>query len=321
MRIAMIGTGYVGLVSGACFADFGHQVTCVDKDAGKIEALRRGEIPIFEPGLDALVASNVKAKRLDFTTDLSGPVAEADAVFIAVGTPSRRGDGHADLSYVYAAAKEIAAALSGFTVVITKSTVPVGTGDEVERLILEANPGADVAVASNPEFLREGAAIRDFKHPDRIVVGTSDERARKAIGDIYRPLSLNQAPVMYTARRTAELIKYAANAFLATKITFINEIADLAEKVGADVQDVARGIGMDNRIGSKFLHAGPGFGGSCFPKDTVALLKTGQDNDSALRVVEAVVAVNDARKRRMGRKVVQALGGDGNGKVVALLGL
>ena len=244
MRIAMIGTGYVGLVSGACFADFGHQVTCVDKDAGKIEALRRGEIPIFEPGLDALVASNVKAKRLDFTTDLTAPVAEADAVFIAVGTPSRRGDGHADLSYVYAAAREIAAALSGFTVVITKSTVPVGTGDEVERLIREANPSADVVVASNPEFLREGAAIRDFKFPDRIVVGTSDERGRKVLGDIYRPLSLNQAPLMFTARRTAELIKYAANAFLATKITFINEMADLAEKVGADVQEVARGIGL-----------------------------------------------------------------------------
>ena len=259
----MIGTGYVGLVSGACFADFGHQVTCVDKDGDKIASLRRGEIPIFEPGLDALVAANVKAKRLDFTTDLSAPVAEADAVFIAVGTPSRRGDGHADLSYVYAAAREIAAALSGFTVVVTKSTVPVGTGDEVERLIREVNPSAEVVVASNPEFLREGAAIRDFKFPDRIVVGTSDERARKVLGDIYRPLSLNQAPLMFTARRTAELIKYAANAFLATKITFINEIADLAEKVGADVQEVARGIGLDNRIGSKFLHAGPGFGGSC----------------------------------------------------------
>src|ERR1043166_6683306 len=273
MRIAMIGTGYVGLVSGACFADFGHQVTCVDKDADKIKALQRGEIPIFEPGLDALVAANVKARRLDFATDLAVPVGGADAVFIAVGTPSRRGDGHADLSHVHAAAREIAAALRGFTVVITKSTVPVGTGDEVERLIRESNPEADFAVASNPEFLREGAAIRDFKFPDRIVVGTSDERARKVIGDIYRPLSLNQAPLMYTARRTAELIKYAANAFLATKITFINEIADLSEKVGSDVQEVARGIGLDNRIGSKFLHAGPGFGGSCFPKDTKALIK------------------------------------------------
>jgi UDPglucose 6-dehydrogenase len=321
MRIAMIGTGYVGLVSGACFADFGHHVTCVDKDTSKIEALHRGEIPIFEPGLDALVAANVKAGRLGFTTDLTGPVAAADAVFIAVGTPSRRGDGHADLSYVYAAAKEIAAVLQGFTVVITKSTVPVGTGDEVERLIREANPAADVAVASNPEFLREGAAIRDFKFPDRIVVGTSDERARKAIGEIYRPLSLNQAPVMYTARRTAELIKYAANAFLATKITFINEIADLAEKVGADVQDVARGIGMDNRIGSKFLHAGPGFGGSCFPKDTRALVKIALDHDTPVRIVEAVLSVNDNRKRAMARKVAHALGGHLRGKTVAVLGL
>ena len=321
MRIAMIGTGYVGLVSGACFADFGHHVTCVDKDADKIAALQRGEIPIFEPGLDTLVAANVKAGRLDFTTGLSDCVADADAVFIAVGTPSRRGDGHADLSYVYAAAREIAAALSGFTVVITKSTVPVGTGDEVERLILEANPQAEVAVASNPEFLREGAAIRDFKFPDRIVVGTSDERARKVLGDVYRPLSLNQAPIMYTARRTAELIKYAANAFLATKITFINEIADLAEKIGADVQEVARGIGMDNRIGTKFLHAGPGFGGSCFPKDTRALVKIALDHDVPLRIVEAVLAVNDNRKRAMARKVAHALGGNLRGKTVAVLGL
>jgi UDPglucose 6-dehydrogenase len=320
MRIAMIGTGYVGLVSGACFADFGHHVTCVDKDAGKIEALRRGEIPIFEPGLDALVASNVKARRLDFTTDLTGPVAEADAVFIAVGTPSRRGDGHADLTYVYSAAREIAAALSGFTVVVTKSTVPVGTGDEVERLIREANPSADVVVASNPEFLREGAAIRDFKFPDRIVVGTDDERGRKVLGEVYRPLSLNQAPLMYTARRTAELIKYAANAFLATKITFINEIADLSEKVGADVQQVARGIGLDNRIGSKFLHAGPGFGGSCFPKDTRALVKIAQDHDVQLRIVEAVLGVNDNRKRAMARKVSNAAG-NLRGKTVAVLGL
>ena len=274
MRIAMIGAGYVGLVSGACFADFGHRVTCVDKDASKIAALQRGEIPIFEPGLVELVKSSVKAGRLDFATELAESVGNADAVFIAVGTPSRRGDGHADLSYVYAAAREIAAAVRGFTVVITKSTVPVGTGDEVEALIRETNSSADVAVASNPEFLREGAAIRDFKLPDRIVVGTSDERARKVIEDIYRPLYLNRAPIMFTERRTAELIKYAANAFLATKITFINEIADLAEKVGADVNDVARGIGLDNRIGSKFLHAGPGFGGSCFPKDTRALVKT-----------------------------------------------
>src|SRR6266404_5708304 len=323
MRIAMIGTGYVGLVSGACFADFGHQVVCVDKDGEKIAALRRGEIPIFEPGLDALVASNVKAGRLDFSTDLTTPVTEADAVFIAVGTPSRRGDGHADLSYVHAAAREIAAALSGFTVVVTKSTVPVGTGDEVERLILETNPSADVAVASNPEFLREGAAIRDFKFPDRIVVGTSDERARKVLGDVYRPLSLNQAPLMFTARRTAELTKYAANSFLATKVAFINEIADLAEKVGANVQEVARGIGLDNRIGSKFLHAGPGFGGSCFPKDTMALIKTGQDNETPLRIIETVVAVNDQRKRAMARKVANAFGGNGSlrGKSIAVLGV
>ncbi|MCC8937254.1 UDP-glucose/GDP-mannose dehydrogenase family protein [Bradyrhizobium sp. Arg68] len=321
MRIAMIGTGYVGLVSGACFADFGHHVTCVDKDAGKIAALHRGEIPIFEPGLDALVANNVKAKRLEFTTELAPAVADADAVFIAVGTPSRRGDGHADLTYVYGAAREIAAALKGFTVVVTKSTVPVGTGDEVERLIHEANPQADVVVASNPEFLREGAAIRDFKFPDRIVVGTSDERGRKVLGDIYRPLSLNQAPLMYTARRTAELIKYAANAFLATKITFINEIADLSEKVGADVQEVARGIGLDNRIGSKFLHAGPGFGGSCFPKDTRALVKIAQDHDVQLRIVEAVLGVNDNRKRAMARKVASLSGGNLRGKTVAVLGL
>jgi UDPglucose 6-dehydrogenase len=321
MRIAMIGTGYVGLVSGACFADFGHQVTCVDTDGDKIAALGRGEIPIFEPGLEALVASNVKARRLDFATDLARSVAEADAVFIAVGTPSRRGDGHADLTYVRTAAQEIARAIRRFTVVITKSTVPVGTGDEVERLIREANPAADVAVASNPEFLREGAAIRDFKFPDRIVVGTTDERARKVLGDIYRPLSLNQAPLMFTSRRTAELIKYAANAFLATKITFINEMADLSERVGADVQEVARGIGLDNRIGSKFLHAGPGFGGSCFPKDTRALVKIAQDHDMQLRIVESVLAVNDNRKRAMARKVASAAGGNLRGKTVAILGL
>jgi UDPglucose 6-dehydrogenase len=317
----MIGTGYVGLVSGACFADFGHHVVCVDKDADKIAALRNGEIPIYEPGLDELVEANVEAGRLQFTEDLAGPVSTADAVFIAVGTPSRRGDGHADLSYVYAAAREIAAALRDFTVVVTKSTVPVGTGDEVERLISEANPAANVVVASNPEFLREGAAIRDFKFPDRIVVGTNDERARKVLGDIYRPLSLNQAPIMYTARRTAEMIKYAANAFLATKITFINEIADLSEKVGADVQEVARGIGLDNRIGTKFLHAGPGFGGSCFPKDTRALLKIALDHDIQLRIVDAVLAVNENRKRAMARKVATALGGQLRGKTVAVLGL
>ena len=321
MRIAIVGAGYVGLVSGACFADFGHQVTCVDKDASKISALQRGKIPIFEPDLDRLVQNNVKNGRLDFATDLAGPVREADAVFIAVGTPSRRGDGHADLSYVYAASREIAAAVDGFTVVITKSTVPVGTGDEVERLIRETNPSADVAVASNPEFLREGAAIRDFKFPDRIVVGTHDERARKVISEIYRPLYLNKAPVIFTSRRTAELTKYAANAFLATKITFINEIADLAEKVGADVQEIARGIGLDNRIGSKFLHAGPGFGGSCFPKDTRALIKTAQDHDAPMRIVEAVLAVNENRKRAMARKVASVFGGTLRGKTVSVLGL
>jgi UDPglucose 6-dehydrogenase len=321
MRITIIGAGYVGLVSGACFADFGHQVTCVDKDASKISALQRGKIPIFEPDLDRLVQNNVKNGRLDFSTDLAGPVREADAVFIAVGTPSRRGDGHADLSYVYAAAREIAAAVDGFTVIITKSTVPVGTGDEVERLIRETNPSADVAVASNPEFLREGAAIRDFKFPDRIVVGTDDERARKVISEIYRPLYLNKAPVIFTSRRTAELTKYAANAFLATKITFINEIADLAEKVGADVQEIARGIGLDNRIGSKFLHAGPGFGGSCFPKDTRALIKTAQDHNAPMRIVEAVLAVNENRKRAMARKVASVFGGTLRGKTVSVLGL
>src|SRR5260370_3431051 len=308
MRIAVIGTGYVGLVSGACFADFGHQVICVDKDESKIAALRRGEIPIFEPGLDDLVAGNVKAKRLDFTTDLKGPVAQADVVFIAVGTPSRRGDGHADLSYVYAAAREIAAVLSGFTVVVTKSTVPVGTGDEVERIIRDVNPSADVVVASNPEFLREGAAIRDFKFPDRIGIGTVDDRGRKVLADIYRPLSLNQSPLMFTNRRTAELIKYAANAFLATKLTFINEIAALSQKLGADVQEVARGIGLDNRIGTKFLHAGPGFGGSCFPNDPRALVKTAQDHDVQLRIVEAVLGVNDSRQRAMAPNVATAVG-------------
>src|SRR5499425_306968 len=321
MRVVMIGSGYVGLVSGACFADFGHHVTCVDKDPDRIARLCKGEMPIFEPDLDRLVVGNTREKRLDFTVDLAGPVAEADAVFIAVGTPSRRGDGYADLSHVYAAAREIAAALSGYTVVITKSTVPVGTGDEVERIIRETRSDAEFAVVSNPEFLREGAAIQDFKHPDRIVVGTDDERASKVVADIYRPLYLNQAPILTTSRRTAELIKYAANAFLATKITFINEIADLAEKVGADVQEIARGIGLDNRIGSKFLHAGPGYGGSCFPKDTVALIKTAQDYAAPLRIVEAVAAVNDARKRAMARKVSAALGGELRGKTIAVLGL
>jgi UDPglucose 6-dehydrogenase len=321
MRVAMIGTGYVGLVSGACFADFGHEVVCVDKDKEKIAALTRGEMPIYEPGLNDVVAINARAGRLKFTTELSGAVAEADAVFIAVGTPSRRGDGFADLSFVYDAAREIARALDGFTVVITKSTVPVGTGDEVERIIRETRPEADFTVVSNPEFLREGAAIRDFKLPDRIVIGTADTRAREVMSELYRPLYLNRSPILFTGRRTAELIKYAANAFLATKITFINEIADLAEKVGADVQEVARGIGLDNRIGSKFLHAGPGYGGSCFPKDTVALIKTAQDHASPLRIVEAVAAVNDARKRAMARKVSAALNADVRGKTVAVLGL
>ncbi|RDV04446.1 UDP-glucose dehydrogenase family protein [Undibacter mobilis] len=321
MRVAMIGSGYVGLVSGACFADFGHEVTCVDKDKSKIDALNNGQVPIYEPGLTELVAANAKAGRLKFTLDLAAAVKQADAVFIAVGTPSRRGDGHADLSFVYDAAKEIAVAVDGFTVVVTKSTVPVGTGDEVERIIREARPDAAFAVVSNPEFLREGAAIQDFKHPDRIVVGSDDDKAREVMTELYRPLYLNRSPIMFTGRRTAELIKYAANAFLATKITFINEIADLAEKAGADVQEIARGIGLDNRIGSKFLHAGPGYGGSCFPKDTLALLKTGQDHETPLRIVEAVVAVNDARKRAMARKVSHALNGDIRGKTVAVLGL
>jgi UDPglucose 6-dehydrogenase len=321
MRIAMIGSGYVGLVSGACFADFGHHVVCVDKDPRKIEALKRGEMPIFEPGLAELVGNNVRQGRLSFTTELKEPVGRADAIFIAVGTPSRRGDGHADLTYVYEAAREVARAIDGFTAVITKSTVPVGTGDEVERVMRQARTDADFAVVSNPEFLREGAAIRDFKHPDRIVIGTDDERARAVMAEIYRPLYLNRAPIMYTSRRTAELIKYAANAFLATKITFINEIADLAEKVGADVQEIARGIGLDNRIGGKFLHAGPGFGGSCFPKDTLALIKTGQDYEAPLRIVETVAAVNDQRKRAMARKVLAAAGGSLRDKTVAILGL
>ncbi len=321
MKITMIGAGYVGLVSGTCFADFGHSVTCVDLDQGKIDALLSGVMPIYEPGLAELVASNVASGRLSFTTDLKAGVAGADAVFIAVGTPSRRGDGHADLTYVYQATRDIAAAITGPLVVVTKSTVPVGTGDEVERILRDSAPGADVAVVSNPEFLREGAAISDFKRPDRIVIGTSDARAKAVMQDIYRPLYLNQAPLLFTERRTAELIKYAANAFLATKITFINEMADLCEAVGADVQDVARGIGLDNRIGSKFLHAGPGSGGSCFPKDTLALLKTAEDHDVPSRIVEAVVQVNDSRKRAMGRKIIQAMGGEARGKTVGLLGV
>src|SRR5215212_7642762 len=321
MRVAMIGAGYVGLVSGACFADFGHDVCCVDKDPRKIESLKGGEIPIFEPGLADLVAKNVREHRLSFATELTEAVRRAEAVFIAVGTPSRRGDGHADLSYVYQAAREIAAAMDGYTVVVTKSTVPVGTGDEVERIIREVRPDAQFAVVSNPEFLREGAAITDFKRPDRIVLGTEDERAAGVMEELYRPLYLNQAPILVTSRRAAELTKYAANAFLATKITFINEIADLCEQVGANVQDVARGIGLDNRIGSKFLHAGPGYGGSCFPKDTLALIKTAQDYNAPIRIVETVAAVNDQRKRAMGRKVIAACGGSVRGKTIAVLGL
>ncbi|MBR2120841.1 MAG: UDP-glucose/GDP-mannose dehydrogenase family protein [Afipia sp.] len=321
MRVAMVGAGYVGLVSGACFADFGHHVVCIDNDMERVEALGRGEIPIYEPGLAELVGSNVKQRRLTFAHDMAPAIDGADVVFIAVGTPSRRGDGHADLSYVYAAAREIADALSGFTVIVTKSTVPVGTGDEVERIIREQKPDAKFAVVSNPEFLREGAAIRDFKHPDRIVIGTDDAQARDIMAQVYRPLYLNAAPIVYTDRRTAELTKYAANSFLATKVAFINEIADLAEKVGANVQEVARGIGLDNRIGAKFLHAGPGYGGSCFPKDTLALIKTGQDNEAPLRIIETVVAVNDQRKRAMARKVANAFGGNLRGKSVAVLGV
>lgn len=321
MRVTMIGTGYVGLVSGACFADFGHTVTCVDKDARKIEKLQAGSMPIFEPGLDVLVTKNVRGQRLFFSTEAASSVREADAVFIAVGTPSRRGDGHADLSYVYAAAAEIADLIEGFTVIVTKSTVPVGTGDEVERIIRERRPDAEFAVVSNPEFLREGAAIDDFKRPDRVVVGTEDAQAQAIMRELYRPLFINETPMLFTGRRTSELIKYAANAFLAVKITFINEMADLCEKVGADVQQVAKGIGLDKRIGSKFLHAGPGYGGSCFPKDTLALTKTATDNDTPIRIVETVVAVNAARKKAMAKRIVAAMGGSAKGKTVAILGL
>ena len=323
MKIALVGSGYVGLVSGACFADFGHEVVCIDKDESKIERLRNGIMPIYEPGLDALVESNVKAGRMSFTTDLAEGIAGAKAIFIAVGTPSRRGDGHADLSFVHAVAREIGENLAGDAVIVTKSTVPVGTGDDVERILAECGCKHRVAVVSNPEFLREGAAIGDFKRPDRIVIGTDNEFGREVMREVYRPLFLNESPILFVSRRSAELIKYAANAFLATKITFINEMADLCEKVGADVQDVSRGIGMDNRIGSKFLHAGPGYGGSCFPKDTLALLKTAEDYDSPVRIVEAVVKTNDTRKRAMGRKVIDAMGGmdEARGKKVALLGL
>ena len=320
MRVAMIGTGYVGLVSGACFADFGHSVVCIDKDEAKIARLKDGGIPIYEPGLDALVANNVRDGRLSFATEPGEAIAQADAVFIAVGTPSRRGDGHADLSYVHAAAAEIADLMQGFTVVVTKSTVPVGTGDEIERIIRERRPDAEFAVVSNPEFLREGAAIEDFKRPDRVVVGTDDERAREVMRELYRPLKLNETPILFTGRRTSELIKYAANAFLAMKITFINEMADLCEAVGADVQQVARGIGLDNRIGSKFLNAGPGYGGSCFPKDTLALVRTADDASSPVRLVKTTVEVNDARKKAMARRVSEAAG-ELKGKTAAILGL
>ncbi len=330
MKIAMVGSGYVGLVSGACFADFGHDVVCIDKDASKIERLDAGIMPIYEPGLAELVSANVRAGRLSFSTDLTASIDGAQAIFIAVGTPSRRGDGHADLSYVYAVAQEIADNLTSPVVIVTKSTVPVGTGDEVERIIRESGTDVQFAVVSNPEFLREGAAITDFKRPDRIVVGAEGEWERAVMSEVYRPLFLNKAPLLFTGRRSSELIKYAANAFLATKITFINEMADLCEKVGADVQDVSRGIGLDNRIGAKFLHAGPGYGGSCFPKDTLALLKTAEDYASPVRLVEAVVRVNDSRKRAMGRKVIEAMaeagakngtGGEPRGRRVAMLGL
>lgn len=322
MKIAMVGAGYVGLVSGACLADFGHDVVCIDKDPARIASLAQGVMPIYEPGLAELVGSNVAAGRLTFSDNLAASIDGAQAIFIAVGTPSRRGDGHADLSFVYAVAKEIGEHLKTPAVIVTKSTVPVGTGDEVERILRDNGLAVDFAVVSNPEFLREGAAISDFKRPDRIVIGAEEEFGRHVMSEVYRPLFLNKAPILFTGRRTAELIKYAANAFLATKITFINEMADLCEKVGADVQDVSRGIGLDNRIGSKFLHAGPGYGGSCFPKDTLALLKTAEDYDSPTRIVEAVVKVNDSRKRAMGRKVLDALGSkEARGKRVALLGL
>ncbi len=321
MRVTMIGTGYVGLVSGACFSDFGHEVTCVDLDAAKIDGLNAGKIPIFEPGLDGLVADNVAAGRLFFSTDLPTAVKSADAVFIAVGTPSRRGDGYADLSYVEAAAKDIAQALDGYTVVVTKSTVPVGTSRKVENIIKKERPDADFDMASNPEFLREGSAIEDFKRPDRVVVGTDSERAQDVMRALYRPLYLNETPVVFTSRETSELIKYAANAFLATKITFINEMADICEKVGADVQEVSRGIGLDGRIGKKFLHAGPGYGGSCFPKDTLALVRTAEEAGAPTRIVQAVVDVNDQRKKQMAEKIKAACGNDLSGKTIAVLGL
>jgi UDPglucose 6-dehydrogenase len=321
MRVAMIGTGYVGLVSGACLSEFGHNVICVDKDDAKIVSLHKGQMPIYEPGLEDLVANNVKAERLNFTTDLTAALKGVSAVFIAVGTPSRRGDGHADLSYVYAAAEEIAHAMDGYTVVVTKSTVPVGTGREVERIIREARPDAEFDVVSNPEFLREGSAISDFMRPDRVVIGTASERARNVMRDLYRPLFLIETPIVFTSRQSSELIKYAANTFLAAKISFINEIADLCEVVDADVHDVAKGIGLDGRIGKKFLHAGPGYGGSCFPKDTRALVSTARDAGSPLTIIETVVAVNETRKKKMAVRVANAIGGDLKGKKIAVLGL
>jgi UDPglucose 6-dehydrogenase len=321
MKIVMIGAGYVGLVSGACFADFGYQVACVDADEIKIKNLKAGRIPIYEPGLDHLVAVNTKAGRLSFTTDLAGTVREADVVFIAVGTPSRRGDGHADVRYVHDAAREIAAAIDNYNVIVINSTVPIGTGDAVEEILLQSKSASLFSVVSNPEFLREGAAIEDFKRPDRVVVGAPDERSRAVMERLYRPLSLNRAPVVFTDRRSSELIKYAANAFLATKITFINEMADLCERAGADIQQVGRGIGLDRRIGSKFLHAGPGYGGSCFPKDLKALIKSGSDFDVPLRIVQTVSLVNEDRKRAMGRKVIKACGGNVKNRLIAIMGL
>jgi len=321
MRIAMIGTGYVGLVSGACFSEFGIDVVCVDRDQGKIDRLKNGEIPIFEPGLDVLVKKNAAAGRLTFTTDMKSSIGGADAVFIAVGTPSRRGDGHADLSYVYGAAMDIAGHLTGYAVVVTKSTVPVGTGRQVERIIRAARPELEFDVASNPEFLREGSAINDFMRPDRVVIGAETERAQNVMRQLYRALFLIETPILFTKLETSEIIKYAANTFLATKITFINEMADLCEKVGADVHDVAKGIGLDGRIGKKFLHPGPGYGGSCFPKDTLALVKTAQDYGAPLRIIETVVSVNEKRKRSMVDKVAAACGGELRGKTISVLGL
>ena len=321
MKIAMVGTGYVGLVSGVCFSDFGHEVVCVDKDPRKIEMLKRGEVPIYEPGLDTLMEKNVAARRLSFTQDLAAAVAGAEAVFIAVGTPTRRGDGHADLTYVFAAAEEIGRALTCHTVVVTKSTVPVGTNARVAEIVRKTSPGADFDVASNPEFLREGAAIDDFMRPDRVVVGVTSDRARDVMGEIYRPLFLRDFPILYTDLETAEMIKYAANAFLATKITFINEVAALCEKVGADVKAVSKGIGLDGRIGNKFLHAGPGYGGSCFPKDTSALARIGQEFASPVQIVETVIKVNDEVKRRMVQKIVDLCGGSVNGRTIAVLGV